>query len=279
MERGWRRHAPALALAVLSPAIAELLSGSTRITLVFYAPLWFALDFAGLMLFYGGGALLIREAAVRWGKGWASVLLLGAAYGIVEEGLAIHTFFQPVGGAVGALGSFGRWGGVDLLWALGLTAYHAVISIALPILLIELTFPATRGQRFLSRRSAIAVGAGYVGIVSLFAVVEPDFPSPELFALALGAVGLLVLAARWAPRNLLLPRPGRPSARPWAFVLAGSGLFVDWLIAGLAGPSLFPSAILAGSVYVAGLVAVLLSSSDPRGRRTYAGPSTGSLRA
>jgi hypothetical protein len=36
---------------------------------------------------YGGGALLIREATRRTGRGWPTILLLGVAYGAVQAGL------------------------------------------------------------------------------------------------------------------------------------------------------------------------------------------------
>ncbi len=256
--RGWiRQNRPAIVLAVLSPWIAEVLVGSTKFSLLFFAPLAFFVDFGLLMLMYGGGALLIREACVRWDKGWASVLLLGAAYGIVEEGLAVHTFFQAGGDPVGVLGSFGRFGGVNVLWALGLSVYHSVISIALPILFIELAFPQTRGTSLLARRGVIAVGAGYVGVVALFAVVVPSAPSLLLFAVSLAAIGGLVAAARWVPPDLLRPREGAPSAPWWAFAVAGSLLMVDWLVTGLAGPAIFGSAWLAGSAFVAFLFGIL----------------------
>jgi hypothetical protein len=252
-----RENWPAIALALLSPTIAELLSGSTKITVLFYAPWFFLLDFGALVLLYGGGALLIREAAVRWKKGWASILLLGAAYGIVEEGLAVHTFFQPGGVPVDALGSFGRFGGVNVLWAIGLIVYHATISIALPILLVELTYPGTKGRSFLGRRGLWAAGAGYVAIATLFAVAVPHFPSPPLFALFLAIIVGLVVLARWVPRDLLRPREGCPTAPWWAFAIAGATMMIDWVTIGLGGPSTVHSAWLSGIVFVAILAADL----------------------
>jgi hypothetical protein len=255
---GWvRENWPALSLALLAPSIAELLSGSTKITVLFYSPLFFLIDFAGLVLLYGGGALLIREAAVRWSKGWASVLLLGAAYAIVEEGLAVHTFFQPGGDPVDALGSFGRFGGVNVLWAVGLIVYHATISISLPILLVELMYPATKGRSFLGTRALWATVAGYVGVVVLFAAAVPHFPSTVLFVLFLSIVVGLVLLARMVPRGLLRPREGPPSAPWWAFVVAGATMMTDWVICGYGGPALFHSAWIAGAVFLAVLAADL----------------------
>ena len=69
---------PAVVLFFLSPAIGELLSTSSP-PAEFFNPFTLLLQ-ASL---YGSGALLVRELAHRWGKGWPSVLLLGAAYGVV----------------------------------------------------------------------------------------------------------------------------------------------------------------------------------------------------
>jgi hypothetical protein len=256
--RAWlHRHRAPLLLAFFSPAIAEILSGSTIITTVFVDPLFFVIAFSGLLLFYGGGVLLIREAAVRWNKSWGSILLLGAAYGIAEEALAVHTFFLPGGSPVGALGGFGRVGGVNTVWAVGLTGFHTVYSIALPILLIELMFPETRGVRFLEGRMPWVVGGGYVGIVSLFAATTPGFPGALLYLLFLGlAIGLVVLA-RYVPSDLLTARPGPMGAPSWAFVLAGLAFMTAWLVVGLGGPWFVGSAALALLLLVAVDAAVL----------------------
>ena len=44
---------------------------------------------------YGGGALLIREMARRAGRGWPTILLLGMAYGILEEAFTTQSLFNP----------------------------------------------------------------------------------------------------------------------------------------------------------------------------------------
>jgi hypothetical protein len=43
---------------------------------------------------YGGGALVIREAVRRAGRGWPSILALGLAYGVLEEGLVTQSLFN-----------------------------------------------------------------------------------------------------------------------------------------------------------------------------------------
>ena len=65
--RAWfRRHRVALLLAFLSPAIAELLTGSTPITLLFLSPGLFLVRFLVDAWLYSTGVLLVREARVRW---------------------------------------------------------------------------------------------------------------------------------------------------------------------------------------------------------------------
>ncbi|OLC21634.1 MAG: hypothetical protein AUH33_01400 [Chloroflexi bacterium 13_1_40CM_68_21] len=80
----------ALALFVLAPVCGELLSGSTPLR-AFVNPFTF-LYLSGL---YGSGALIVREIVRRRGLGWRNVLLLGAAYGVLEEGLVVTSWTNP----------------------------------------------------------------------------------------------------------------------------------------------------------------------------------------
>ena len=208
-------------------------------------------------MLYGGGALLVREASVRWGKGWATVLLLGAAYGIVEEGLAVHTFFQPGGAPVNALAEFGRWAGVNTVWATGLTVFHALYSIALPILLVQLAYPESRGRRFLEGRLLPATGVGYAAIVGLFATVTPYIPPPVTIVGTAVVLAALVVAARYVPRDLIALRTGRSRASRTGLYLAGGSTFVLWLVIAT-GPALFPSPAEAIGLFAAGNLAVLV---------------------
>ena len=82
-----RRIAPALALLVLSPLVAEFLLGD------------FSIRQFGLIVVllpqYGGGALLVRETARRASKGWPSMILLALAYALIEEGFTTQSLFNP----------------------------------------------------------------------------------------------------------------------------------------------------------------------------------------
>lgn len=82
---------------------------------------------------YGPPVLLAREAGLRWRKWWASGLLLGLAYGIVNEGLAAGTLFNPNAAATLASGlaEYGRFAGVSWVWAVRIDIVHTLWS-ALP---------------------------------------------------------------------------------------------------------------------------------------------------
>src|SRR5207247_8998678 len=77
---------PLLSLLLLTPGIPEYLSASSQLTVLVINPVLFFLFLAANLGLYGSGVILIREAMIRWRKGWASVFLLGAAYGVAEEG-------------------------------------------------------------------------------------------------------------------------------------------------------------------------------------------------
>ncbi|HEY7835437.1 MAG TPA: hypothetical protein VIG30_17810, partial [Ktedonobacterales bacterium] len=155
------RNWPAiLLLFFLAGFTAEVLTGSTPILVYLTNPFSFIFN----PLLYGCGALLVREIVRHRGLGWTSVLWLGAAYGIFEEGLVINTWADPwahdvctlVKGVATGLCDFSRVGGINLLWALELTTFHAIISITIPILLVELIFPSRAARPWLRRRGIIA---------------------------------------------------------------------------------------------------------------------------
>jgi hypothetical protein len=251
-----RRRALVL-LVVLSPTIAEFLTGSTPITGLVLNPLGFVIPVAALLGLYGAGVVLVRELVVRWRKGWASVFLLGAAYGILEEGIAVHTFFQPGGNPVGALGSYGRALGVNWVWAVGLTLFHAAYSIALPILLVRLVHPALRSEPWVTDGQLRWTGGFYVTTVVLLFAAVGSKPGPALLGLFLAIVACFVAAARWAPANLLEGRPGAPTDSGFGFAFAGAVLFSGWILLGGILEHVVPAWLtLLGLLAVAGLSAV-----------------------
>jgi len=141
------RFPPALALFLLSPAIGELLSGSAP-PAEFFTPFGFVM----IVALYGSGAVVVRELRVQWKKGVGSVLLLGAAYGVLEEALMVTSWFSPYWPDLGAMATYGRWLDVNWVWAEMLTIYHAVFSITIPIILVELAYPQRRSEHWIGRK-------------------------------------------------------------------------------------------------------------------------------
>src|SRR5512141_2946898 len=116
----WKRSiSPALALWLIAPIFGELVSGSTPLNEYIWPQ---NILLQGML--YGSGAVLIRELLVRWGKSWRGLLLLGAAYGIYEEGLMVRSFFDPNWQDLENLGIYGLLAGVNWVWTEHLIIFH-----------------------------------------------------------------------------------------------------------------------------------------------------------
>jgi hypothetical protein len=246
-----KRH-PVLCLLILSPGIPEYLSSSSNVGLLILSPAVFLLLLGANIGMYGPGVLLIREAMVRWQKGWASVLLLGAAYAIVEEGIALATLFNPLASPVGSLGFFGHFAGVNWVWATGLLMFHAVFSISLPILLLGLALPETRGKTLLSRRQIpLVLGIWVLDILFLMAFIVFGMHfwlGPTLLGGSVAVVLGLVLLAYWMPPDALRARPMALPLAPWGMFVLGASLFpgvllLESFLPALGGPA--PAVIVA----------------------------------
>lgn len=255
-----RPRVPVLALLLLAPAIPELLTGSTPISNLYFDPAGFAIAFGLEIGLYGAGALLIREYAAAFHKGWPSVLLLGAAYGIAEEGFEVHTFFQTSGPPVNALATYGHFGGVNWLWALGLVTFHATYSIALPILLTQLWFPEVKGARWLDRGAIVLLAGVFVLEVVGFGFLVGHGPSPAALAFFVALVAVLIFLATRAPARWLAVRPGpRRIGRGWLLVV-GSLSFDAWaVVLILAGSRVVPAIVAAAFLVLVnvGVVAIV----------------------
>jgi hypothetical protein len=82
-----RRIAPALALLVIAPLIAEFLLGDFNVRQLGYLVVFVPV--------YGTGALLVREVTRRTGRGWPTMLCLALAYALMLEGFINQTLFNP----------------------------------------------------------------------------------------------------------------------------------------------------------------------------------------
>ena len=245
---------PVLFLILLTPGIPEYLSGSSNLSLLAFNPPAFYLLLGANVGLYGSGVLLIREAMVRWRKGWASVFVLGAAYGIVEEGLALRTLFNPLATQVGTLGVYGRWLGVNWIWTVGLLIFHAVWSIGLPIFLFGLVSPSRKRTSLVSG-NGIAVCITALGVDSFFLQWYVNYdPGVGLLLFSGLVIILFVLAARKLPGDFLKTRSSQPTLSPLKFATLGALLFPA---------SLFTESLAAGAnapPFITGLIDIAVSA-------------------
>lgn len=229
MRNGW----PLVVLAGITPCV-EFLTGSTSFIQVVTDAHGAGLVFVLLTLpGYIFPVWLIREALVVWKKGIASLLALGIAYGAVNEGLLAKTYFvvNPLSPSLGPGGGVGHWLGVNWPWVTGITLFHMVVSISVPVALCFLIFPRTRTTRFLGARPIqlllVYLFAEIVGLLTIQSLFSPTFR--DLLPLLL-IPSAIVVAGVVLARMLRSPHPQRQLvgvvARPLVLALASFGFFV-----------------------------------------------------
>jgi len=230
---------PVFTLFVIAPMIGELLSGSAPPT-EFFNPIVFLL----LASLYGSGAIVVRELKIRWKKDFRAVLLLGAAYGILEEGLMVKSFFDPSWMDLGILGTFGRWIEVNWVWTEMLVIYHAVFSIAIPIVLVELAYPERKNERWISNRSFKGFMTLLIAVTAIgfFPLTEYVPPLPHYLLTILAMSLLIYIAYKLPDKKERTETKNTGKARSlWVIGLASAATF--FLIFGL-GPHLFNHPII-----------------------------------
>jgi len=213
-------------LLFLSPFIAELLSGSTRTSILFV--------FIPELMVWGVGALLGRELVRRWRAGGTSLLFLALALSIAEEFLIQQTSLAPLP-FPGSYPDYGRRGGINLVYLLFMLGYESVWTVVVPVQITELFFPRQAGQPWLRLRGIIlACVAFLIGCrIAWYGWTQqarprlhaPPYPPPlGMIALGLVAIATLVVAA-YLVRGFGLPSPNdeRPTVPAW---LGGLTAFV-----------------------------------------------------
>ncbi len=233
---------PVVTLFVLAPMIGELLSGSAPPT-EFFNPTGFLL----LASLYGSGAIVVRELRIRWKKDFGAVLLLGAAYGVLEEGLIVKSFFDPGWMDLGILGTFGRWIEVNWVWTEMLIIYHAVISIAIPIVLVELAYPERKSKCWTNDRlfkSFIALLVIVTIVTAIgFSFLTKYVPPLPHYLLTILVMSLFIYIAYKLPdkKEKTETKNTGKARNLWIIGLASTAAF--FLIFGL-GPHLFAHPII-----------------------------------
>ena len=181
-----RRVAPALALLVTAPLIAEFLLGDFNVRQIGYI--------VAFIPVYGAGALLIRELARRARRGWPTMLMLSLAYALMLEGFANQTLFNPkyAGqrlldyGFIPALGT-------SFVFAVYVLTLHVVWSVGSAVALAEGLAGARWREPWLRLPGLIATTLlavlGYVATINFTLRTFHFVASPGQF----GTVAILVL--------------------------------------------------------------------------------------
>lgn len=207
-----RRLVPVIALLLLAPWAAECSWGGFAID-----------DFLPVLIFlgpmYGGAAILIRETARHLGAGWPTIVLLAAAFGVVQAGLVDQSLFNPdflddtqyADTRAAAEATLVPGLEFSLRQAFDYVGNHIVLTICAPIVLIESFLGADRRLRpWLGRPGLLVVGLVYLlGSLFIFSDINEDkgfLASPLQLTFATSLAVALVATA-------LLPRWRRPSPR------------------------------------------------------------------
>jgi hypothetical protein len=152
-----KNTAAVITLLFVTPLVAEYLLGDLPLKLL---PALIVLAPA-----YGGGAVLIRETARRTGRGWPTMLILGAAYTLIAEGLVTQSLFnhdylkmqmQLLDRAYIPAVGIGGW------WTLFMFNLHTFWSMGVSITLLEALFPAEAETPWLGRAGYSAVAVMFV---------------------------------------------------------------------------------------------------------------------
>ena len=219
-------------LFLLAPFVGEVLGASLRLS-YFVEPL----RVSGILLFYGAGVVLIREVARRLGLNWWGIALLGLAFALIEEGLALQTIFNPVG--MGGEAVFGRALGTNWFWVVVVCGYHLVWSVLIPIAVAEWLFPHRRRSAWLPVRGSVVLAVLFgigTAVFTLISYLRSDY---RLAPLPVAITLLLVLGSVWAATRCVdTPKdvpsdvtgaqssPPHPAAVAWAGLAGGIAWFV-----------------------------------------------------
>jgi hypothetical protein len=223
------RWLPVLALAVLAPVCAEYLWGYDDSTghplalvgnLIIFTPL------------YGCPALLIREVARRRGLGWPGIVLLAAAFGVVEAGVVDQSMFSrdyrdiPYWHDI-ADPTYVAPIGLSIFLAVSFVANHVVASIAGPIALVEALAGKRGREPWLGRTMIVVTTLLYLGASAL--VLGDHLANESEHASAGQVVGAGMAAALLIGGALLMgrrPRTQRPGASPSPWLVAPAAFAV-----------------------------------------------------
>ncbi|WNZ11878.1 hypothetical protein [Streptomyces sp. 11x1] len=228
LPRFRHRWAAVAGLLVLSPISAEYLIGYGEST---GRPLELLAGLLILAPLYGTVAVLIREITRRTGRGWPTILLLSAAFGVIQAGLIDQSLFDNEVDADGP-----DWAteelvtlipglGVDAASLLNYVGGHVIWSFAAPIAVVESCVPRIATRRWLG-----PVGVGVMVLLwALSAALIFNDTAADSTADPAQLIGAAVVAAALVAAAFTV-RPARtqPSAKAPSWWLVGGVTGVAW---------------------------------------------------
>jgi hypothetical protein len=262
-----------LTLFLLAPLVGEVLFGAVPLSLLPFG-------LAGLAGLYGAGALLIREIVRGRRLPACWLVLLGLAYGIFEEGPTVQSLFDQHFRGLSFLGFYGHWAGVSWVWALFIVPYHAVFSIAIPILLAELV-AGDRRERWLTPRGVVVATLVFGANAALLAVLHTGLftaraPVTSLpanvcaLALAGAIVGAAFFARPEASGGGATVHPRRTRTLRLIAFAGGVAWFVGFrvLVIGTGTLLTAPAALACGAAIAAAISVAIWFAASPLSRRS-----------
>jgi hypothetical protein len=253
---------PALLLFVLAPLVGEYLLGNLTLAQFSLFPI--------MMLLYGAGAIVVREITRRWHRGWPTLLLMALAYGVLEEGIATQSLFNPnyVGLRLLDYGFIPSLG-IGLPWTIYVLMLHTVWSISVPVLVVEAIFGEKREQPWLGKVGlavfALLFTLGITAVRVFSAKKEKFMASPAqtiwtvivIAGLVAIAFGIFRRRPEEAAKTNPEPDAGMVSRRCWLLglvvFLTGSFIHVCYLF----GTKLLPQLPFVAVAVMLGLFAVV----------------------
>lgn len=250
--RAWALH-PLLALFVLAPFTGEVLSSNVPASLFVLRPTLIA--FA--VVTYSVPVLLIRELWVARTLSPSALLVCGLAYGIFNEGILARTLLLRAGLPVPIFDGYLVAWGVTWSWGITILVWHAIFSVATPIIVVHTLWPEAARVRWLTKGWSIAaLAVTFVTSLLYFRSEGAPAPPPIYFLAFVFGIGvLLAMAARWKER---VHEHARPS---WTPLLAGALFFAFF-----AGLFVIAGRRLPSAVFLGYALAVLVAFASQRRR-------------
>jgi hypothetical protein len=260
--RGRRRAGAVLGLAVAAPVCAEFVQGYLPIT---GDPLGLLAALLILSPLYGGAALLIRETAVRSGRGWPGILLLGTSFGVLQAGIIDLSLFLGPQTGVPAFDNAGTAtsvvAGVSVYAATTWICGHVMMTIGTPLALFDWAAPGLRGRPWLG-----PFGIGVTAILFAIAAVLIHFDQrgtasvPGWDLAGAGAMAALLAALAFTPLGRPLRRAPSRTAPPASWLLAGA--FLGKLTLDLL-PATWLGVAIAWALLTAGVAIIVYVARSP----------------